>query len=107
MGWRTVAFSLDAGTAICAGFNSAYFCDRLLSGVDGRARRLAVLVLACVSFGTFIEAVALIATAVSPNAAGPNEAGFAASASWAAVRVLPLAGAAGVSALIARGVLFR
>jgi len=102
MGWRTVAFALDAGTAICAGFNSAYFFDRLLFGVDGRARRLAVLVLACVSFGTFVEAVALMA-----SAAGPNEAGFAASASWAAVRVLPFAGAAGVSALIARGVLFR
>lgn len=102
MGWRTLAAALDAGTAICAGINSAYFCDRLLSGVDGAARRLAVFVLAIVSFGTLIEALALIAIV-----AGPNEAAVTASASWAAVRVLPFAGAAGLSALIARGVLFR
>lgn len=102
MGWRTLASALDAGTAICAGINSVYFCDRLLSGVDGAARRLAVFVLAIVSMGTLIEALALIA-----NAAGPNEAQVPASASWAVVRLLPFAGAAGVSALIARGVLFR
>lgn len=97
MGWRTLAAALDAGTAFCAGVNSAYFCDKLLSGVDGRARRLAVFVLAIVSFGTMFEALALLATNDGPGTAS----------AWAAVRVLPFLGAAGVSTLIARGVLFR
>jgi hypothetical protein len=102
MGWRTLASALDAGTAICSGINSAYFSDRLFFGVDGAARRLALFVLAVVSLGAFIEAIALLATA-----AGPNGTPVTASASWATVRVLPFAGAAGVSALIARGAFFR
>ena len=100
--WRVLAGALDAGTAICAGVNSAYFCDRLLSGVDATARRVAVAVLALVSIGTLIEALALLATAT-----GPGQAPVTESASWAAVRLLPFAGAAGVSALIARGAFFR
>lgn len=100
--WRTLTAALDAGTAVCAGINSAYFCDRLLSGVDATARRIAVAVLALVSFGTLIEALALLATA-----AGPNQALVTASASWAAVRLLPFAGAAAISVLIARGASLR
>jgi hypothetical protein len=102
MGWRTLASALDAGTAICAGINSAYFCDRLLTGVDNTARKLALFVLALISFGAMFEALALIATAASAS-----EAPVTASASWAAVRLLPFLGAAGISALIARGVFFR
>jgi hypothetical protein len=97
-----MAAALDAGTAICSGLNAAYFFDRLLSGVDAPARRLAVLVLALVSFGTLVEALALLA-----SAGGPHEGPVTASAAWAAVRVLPFAGSAGLSALIARGVMFR
>jgi hypothetical protein len=102
MGWRMVAAALDVGTAVCAGVNSAYFCDRWLGRVDSAARRIAVFVLGVVSFGTMIEALALLA-----SEAGPNEAAVSTSAEWAAVRVLPFAGAAGISTLIARGVLFR
>ncbi|MEO8457193.1 MAG: hypothetical protein ABI559_05215 [Chloroflexota bacterium] len=102
MGWRTMAAALDAGTAVCSGLNAAYFFDRLLSGGDARARRVAVFVLTIVSFGTMIEALALIA-----SAGGSHDAPVAASAGWAMVRVLPLAGSAGISALIARGAWFR
>ena len=61
MGWRTAAAVLDAGTAVCAAVNSVYFLERLLSRVDRPSRRLAVVVLAVVSFGTLIEALALVA----------------------------------------------
>jgi hypothetical protein len=99
MGWRTLAAALDAGTAVCAGINAAYFLDRLIGGFDPAARRAALLVLALVSLGTMFEALAFLAVA--------NEAGARAALSWAMVRALSFAGAAGISALIARRMLFR
>jgi hypothetical protein len=102
MGWRTAAAVLDAGTAACAAINSIYFVDRLLSGADRPSRRLAVAVLAVVSFGTLIEALALVAVS-----SGPGNPALTASASWAIVRLLPFAGAAGLSALVARGAVLR
>jgi hypothetical protein len=98
-----VAAALDAGTAACAALNSAYFIDRLLGGVDRLlSRRLAVAALTIVSVGALVEALALLAIA-----GGPQDAGVLTSAPWAIVRVLPFAGAAAVSALIARKALLR
>jgi hypothetical protein len=102
MGWRTAAAALDAGTAACAAINSVYFLERLLSGADRPSRRLAVGVLAVVSFGTLIEALALVAMA-----SGPGNLVLTASASWVIVRLLPFAGAAGLSVLVARGEVLR
>jgi hypothetical protein len=102
MGWRTVAGALEAGTAACAAINSVYFLDRLLLGRDRPARRLAVAVLAIVSFGTLIESLTLIAVSN-----GPADLALTASASWAIVLLLPFAGAAGLSLLIARGAVLR
>jgi hypothetical protein len=103
MGWRTVAAALDLGTAACAAMNSAYFLDRLLSRVDARlSRRLAVAALAVVSIGALLEALALLAIA-----AGPRDGAALTSAPWAVVRALPFAGAASISALIARRVALR
>lgn len=99
MGWRGVAAALDAGTAACAAVNATYFVNRLLSGVDrAPSRWLAVATLAVVSLGTLVEALALLAMI----AARPDEATALSSASWTLVRLLPFAGAASVSALIAR-----
>ena len=63
---------------------------------------MAVAVLAIVSFGTLIESLTLIA--VSNGTADPA---LAASASWPMVLLLPFAGAAGLSLLIARGAVLR
>ena len=86
MGWRTAAAALDAGTAACAAINSAYFVERLFSRADRPSRRIAVAVLAVVSFGTLIEALALVAMA-----SGPGNLVLTASASWVIVRLLPFA----------------
>ena len=103
MGWRTLAGIVDGGTAVCAAFNTAYFFDRLLSGADlKRSRRLAVAVLAVISLGALVEAVALLAAA-----SGGSDSALLTSAPWAALRLLPFAGASGVSALILRRFLAR
>ena len=103
MGWRTVSAVLDVGTAACAALNTTYFVERLLAGVDrARSRRLAVLTLAVVSLATLVEALALLAIAAHSADAAPLT-----SASWKLVRVLPLVGAAGVSAIILRGTVFE
>ena len=98
MGWRTVAAALDAGTATCAAVNAAYFLDRLLSGVDRvLSRRLAVATLGVVSIASLVEALALLAIA-----AHPRDDVSLTTAPWALVRLLPFAGTAAISALIAR-----
>ena len=100
MGWRTVAAALDAGTATCAAVNAAYFLDRLLSGVDHvLSRRLAVTTLAVISIASLVEALALLAIAAHAS----SDISLT-TAPWALVRLLPFAGAAGISALIARKV---
>jgi hypothetical protein len=101
MGWRTLAGIADGGTAVCAALNTAYFFDRLLSGAElTPSRRFAVGVLAVISLGTLVEAAALLAAGASGS-----ESALLGSAPWAAVRVVPFAGAAGVSALILRSFL--
>jgi hypothetical protein len=93
-----VAAGLDAGTAACAAVNAAYFLDRLLSGVDRLlSRRLAVATLAVVSIASLVEALALLAIA-----ANSGDDVSLTTAPWAVVRLLPFAGTAGISALIAR-----
>jgi hypothetical protein len=93
-----VAAALDAGTAACATINAAYFLDRLLSGVDRMlSRRLAVATLAVVSIASLVEALALLAIAMR----GSDDVSLT-SAPWALVRLLPFAGTAAISALIAR-----
>ncbi|MEX1193442.1 MAG: hypothetical protein WD904_11295 [Dehalococcoidia bacterium] len=55
--WRAAAAALDAGTALFAAANAAYFVGRLLGsqaespGRAERARRTAVFVLALISLG--------------------------------------------------------
>lgn len=98
MGWRTVAAVLDAGTATCAAVNSAYFLDRLLSGAERvLSRRLAVGTLAIVSLASLVEALALLAIAAHAGSGVSLT-----TAPWALVRLLPFAGTAGITALIAR-----
>jgi len=98
-----VAAALDMGTATCAAVNSAYFIDRLLACVDRiRSRRLAVGALALVSVASLTEALGLLAIA-----AGPRESMALTSAPWAIVQTLPFAGAAAISALIARRTVLR
>lgn len=98
MGWRTFAGVLDGGTAACSAINAAFFLGRLLSGDElSLSRRVAAGALAVISLGALFEAVALLALA-----ARSHDAALPASAVWAAVRVMPFAGAATVSVLIAR-----
>ncbi len=96
MGWRTLAAALDAGTAIRAAFNTAYFLGRL-HDERRRSRLMAIAVLAIVSFGALLEETALLALATSPDTQPSLN-----SVGWMALRVAPFAGAAGISALIAR-----
>ena len=97
MGWRTVAAVLDGGTAVCGAVCSAYFFDRFLFDADVTpARRVALGLLALLTFGAFIEAVTLLAISTGGREEIPL------SAPWAAVRLLPFLGTAGVAALIAR-----
>lgn len=103
MGWRTIAGALDAGTAVCAAFNAAYFLDRVFAGVElSPARRVAAAALAVVSLGALLEAVALLAWA-----AHSERSGLPASATWTLVRGLPFAGAAVISALLVRRTVSR
>ena len=96
--WRAAAAALDAGTAIFAAVNAAYFVTRLTgSGSETPARRAAVLVLAVVSLGALLEALAL-----SAAFAASEPAPLLSSPQWTAVRLLACAGSGGVCALILR-----
>jgi len=95
--WRDAVAGLDLATAACAALNLAYFCARLAAQPPETAsRRAAALVLAVVSLATIVEAVALT------GAAWHGDLPLLASGQWALVRLLPLAGALGMSALIVR-----
>jgi len=56
--WRAAAAALDAGTAVFAAVNAAYFVTRLGgAGAESPARRAALFVLAVVCLGVLIEAL--------------------------------------------------
>jgi hypothetical protein len=96
--WRAAAAALDAGTAVFAAVNAAYFVTRLAgAGAEPPARRAAVLVLAVVSLGALIEALVLL-TAFAASDPAP----LFSSSHWTAVRLLACAGSGGVCALVMR-----
>ena len=96
--WRAAAAALDAGTAIFAAVNAAYFVTRLAgSGAEPEGRRAAVFVLAVVSLGALIEALVLLA-AFAASDHGP----LLSSPQWVAARLLACTGSGGICALILR-----
>ena len=96
--WRAAAAALDAGTAVFAAVNVAYFVTRLADArSETPARRAAVLVLAIVSLGVLFEALVLLAAF-----AASDPAPLLSSPQWTAVRLLACAGSGGVCALILR-----
>ncbi len=98
--WRAAAAALDAGTAVFAAINAAYFVTRLAGpGSEPAARRAAVLVLAVVSLGALVEALVLL-----PAFAASDPAPLLSSSHWTAVRLLACAGSGGVCALILRSI---
>jgi hypothetical protein len=93
--WASVAAALDTSTAVCSGFNSLYFVDRLLSGTDhGTPRRAAVAALLLISCAMLAEALVLLA---APGSLAPPG-----SPGWAAVRLLPACASAVLALLVAR-----
>jgi len=100
--WRTATAAMDLVTALCATLNFAYFSPRFTAaGHEASSRRLAAAVLAVVSLGTAVEAVALLVMAAQGDAMAPG------SGSWALVRTLPFAGSAAMAALVARRMVER
>ena len=98
--WRAAAAALDAGTAVFAAVNAAYFVARLAgSGAEPPARRAAVFVLAVVCLGALIEALVLL-TSFGASAPAP----LLSSPQWTATRLLACAGSGGICALILRRV---
>ena len=101
MWWRSIAAALDAGTAVCAALNTAYFLGRLHEE-HRPPRLLAIAVLATLSLGALLEATALLAVATS----GDGQLALD-TAAWAALRLVAFAGTFGISALIARRIAAR
>jgi hypothetical protein len=96
--WRAAAAALDAGTALFATINAAYFVARLAGSRNAPGgRRVAILVLAVVSLGVLLEAALLLA-----SVAASNDAPLLSSSQWFAVRFLACAGSGGVCALVLR-----
>ena len=96
--WRAAAAALDAGTAVFAAVNAAYFVTRLAgSSAEPEGRRAAVFVLAVVSLGALIEALVLL-TAFTASDSAP----LLSSPQWATTRVLACVGSGGICALILR-----
>ncbi len=96
--WRAAAAALDAGTAVFAAVNAAYFVARLAgSGAEPPARRAAVFVLAVVSLGALIEASVLL-TAFAASDPAP----LLSSPQWATTRLLASIASGGIFALILR-----
>ncbi len=96
--WRAAAAALDAGTAVFAAVNAAYFVTRLAgSGPEPEGRRAAVFVLAVVCLGALIEALVLL----TAFAAGDNSS-LLSSPQWATTRLLACVGSGGICALILR-----
>jgi hypothetical protein len=99
--WRAAAVGLDSTTAACAALNLAYFLYRLARWREGTASRaVAVLALALVSLAAAGESLFFLASLTVLPAGSPP-----ATIPWTLVRVLPLAAAAFVSALILRRLL--
>lgn len=94
LSWRAATATLDAGAALCAIVNLAYFLDRALAPDETRARRVAACALSLVSLGVLLESVFFLASA-------PQDM-FSSSPLWALVRIAPFAGAALISLLIIR-----
>ena len=96
--WRAAAAALDAGTAIFAAVNAAYFVTRLAgSDAEPEGRRAAVFVLAVVSLGALLEALVLL-TAFAASDPAP----LLSSPQWATTRLLACIGSGGICALILR-----
>ncbi|MCH7617599.1 MAG: hypothetical protein J4N36_00280 [Chloroflexi bacterium] len=96
--WRVAAAALDAGTAVFAAINAAYFVTRLAgSGHEPEGRRAAVFVLAVVGLGALIEALLLLATF-----AASDSSPLLSSPQWATTRLLACVGSGGICALILR-----
>jgi hypothetical protein len=99
--WRAAAVGLDSMTAACAALNLSYFLYRLGRRREETAPRVvAVFALALVSLGALGESLFFLASLTVLPAGSPP-----AALPWALVRVLPLSGAAFVSALILRQLL--
>jgi len=94
MHWPALT-ALDAVTAVCAGFNSLYFLNRLL-WLDGqdRGRWAAVAVLALIS-------VAMLLEGVSRLAAGPA-GGYEEGPGRVLVSGVSMAASVGVTAMLVR-----
>lgn len=99
--WGAAAASVDSMTAACAAFNLTYFLFRLSRRrEETAARSVAALALALVSLGALGESLFFLASlTVLPAGSSP------AALPWALVRVPALAGAAVISALVARRLL--
>ena len=98
--WRAAAAALDAGTAVFAAVNAAYFITRLAgSSPEPEGRRAAVFVLAVVGLGALTGALVLL----TAFAAGDNSA-LLSSPQWTATRLLACVGSGGICALILRRV---
>ncbi len=96
--WRAAAAALDAGTAVFAAVNAAYFVTRLgRAGAESPARRVALFVLAVVCLGVLIEALLLLAVF-----AASDPATLLSSPQWAAARLLGCIGNGGICTLILR-----
>ena len=52
--WRAAVAGMEAGMALCAALNLAYFLHRAVS-VEPLSRRAAAFVLALISFGAMVE----------------------------------------------------
>lgn len=96
--WRAATAGAESVAAACAALNLTYFLHRLLRPpAEVPPRRAAALVLALVSLGALVEGAFVLAWVWSAGSP-PLVSGLL----WAAARSLPIAGTAGVSALIMR-----
>jgi hypothetical protein len=99
--WRAVAAGLDSFTAVCAALNLTYFVYRLTGRRERTAARVAaVFALALVSLGAMGESLYFLASLTVLPAGSPPDA-----LPWALARLLPLAGTAAISVLLARRLL--
>ena len=96
--WRAAVAGMEAGMALCAALNLAYFLHRAVS-VEPLSRRAAAFVLALISFGAMVESGFVILAL--GDSAGDSVFG---SAGWLLVRLGTFAGTACISALVLRAI---
>ena len=96
--WRAAVAGMEAGMALCAALNLAYFLHRAVS-VEPLSRRAAAFVLTLISFGAMVESGFVILALGDP--AGDSVFG---SAGWLLVRLGTFAGTACISALVLRAI---